>query len=175
MARAAREALIAKEEERRQAEEEAERRREEQAEREREIARLEDERRRRAEEEARSRAANRVSFWDHNGSVMRLARQGDARRFYYERPSSRMARAVAIVDNLLFTGRQSGNRYSGTAYVYASRCRRKYGYQVSGEISGDGKRVVMRGAAPVIGKNCRVSRYVWNSNSTLVFTFQYNQ
>lgn len=181
MARAARQALVDRETERQRAaaakereREEQKRREEEAAERERELARLEDERRRREEEEERRRT-NRTSFWDHNGSLMRLAREGDRRKFFYERPSSRMARAVSIVDNLLFAGRQSGSRFEGTAYVYASRCRRKYGYQVSGEISGDGKRVVMRGAAPVIGSNCRVSRYEWNSNSTLVFSFQYDR
>lgn len=115
------------------------------------------------------------SYWDHNGSLMRLATDGDRRKFFYENPSSRMARAVATVDRLLFSGRQAGRRYEGTAYVYATRCRRKYGYQVKGDISEDGKRVVMRGAAPVIGSNCRVSRYDWNSNSTLVFSFQYAQ
>lgn len=175
MARAAREGLAAEGRKKREAEE-ARKRQEEDAAREREFARLEDERRRREEEEAeRRRAANRQSFWDHNGSLMRLDRQGNARRFYYQRPSSRMARAVSIVDRLLFTGRQSGNRYSGTAYVFSSRCRRKFGYQVSGELSAGGKRLVMRGAAPVIGSNCRVSRYVWNGNSNLVFTFQYER
>lgn len=134
--------------------------------REREVARLQKEQR---------QARPQTSFWDHNGSLMRLAADGDRRKFYYEKPSSRMARAVSVVDNLLFSGRKVGNRYEGTAYVYASRCGRKYGYQVSGEISGDGKRVVVRGAAPVIASNCRVSRYDWNSNSTLVFSFQYAQ
>ena len=134
--------------------------------RDREMARLEEERR---------QARPQTSYWDHNGSLMRLATDGERRTFFYENPSSRMARAVATVDRLLFSGRQVGRRYEGTAYVYASRCRRKYGYQVKGDISGDGKRVVMRGAAPVIGSNCRVSRYDWNSNSTLVFSFQYAQ
>ncbi len=172
MARAARDGLAAEETRKRQAQEAKQR--EDQTRKEREFVRLEDERRRREEEE-RQRAANRRTFWDHNGSLMRLAKQGNSRKFYYQRPSSRMARAVSLVDPLLFTGRQSGNSYSGTAYVYSSRCRRKFGYRVNGEISSNGKRVVMRGSAPVIGSNCRVSRYEWNGNSTLVFSFRYAQ
>lgn len=104
--------------------------------------------------------------WDHNGSVMSLNINGPSMEIRYARPSSRMRRAVSLLDNLLFIGTDQGGRYEGTAYVYSSKCRRKFGYQVSGDRSGG--RIELRGAAPVV-QNCRVTGYAWNSNSVLVF------
>lgn len=96
---------------------------------------------------------DRQSFWMHNGSVMRLEADGARRRFLYEAPRPGMREAGAKRGTVLFAGERQGNRYAGTAYVFARGCA-PFPYRVEGPISVDERRVVMRGAAPRVRKGC---------------------
>ena len=63
------------------------------------------------------------SFWEHNGSLMRLESDGsDKRVFSYEQPSSRMRGAGVERGTVLFEGRRVGDDYVGTARVFSSNC-----------------------------------------------------
>ena len=48
------------------------------------------------------------SFWDHNGSTMRLVANGNERQFVYEVPSKRMYNTGVRRGNVLFNGYKSG-------------------------------------------------------------------
>ncbi|TGE00620.1 hypothetical protein [Methylobacterium nonmethylotrophicum] len=96
------------------------------------------------------------SLWEHNSSVVSLEAAGNQRRFYYHRPRAGMGEAGARPGSLLFEGIRSGNRYHGTAYIFAGRCG-TYPYRVSGTVIQD-REVVMRGMAPRIDRSdCQVS------------------
>lgn len=94
-------------------------------------------------------AASADSFWDHNGSQMRLRADGDRRTITYERPKTVIARQGVERGTLLFEGRISGpaGEYSGTAYVFSARCG-KQSYAVTGELQDDGSRISLSGEAP---------------------------
>lgn len=59
------------------------------------------------------------TFWNHNGSVMRLQAHGNQRVFSYEVPTNRMAGAGVDSGTVLFDGVRQGNRYYGTARVFS--------------------------------------------------------
>ena len=66
--------------------------------------------------------AHADSCWNHNGSLMRLKANGNARAFYYENPRSVLANAGVVRGTLLFDGAKNGNRYDGTARRFSTRC-----------------------------------------------------
>jgi hypothetical protein len=109
---------------------------------------------------------NASSFWDHNGSIVGLEAEGNHRRFIYAFPRTGMQNAGATEGALLFDGETSGTSYAGIAYIFNARCGQTP-YTVSGPILDNGRRVVMHGRAPRIGRNCQVSGYF---EDTLVFT-----
>lgn len=108
------------------------------------------------------------SHWLHNGSIMRLEADGNARRFYYVAPRAGMRRVGASNGTLLFDGVRNGETYTGTAYIFAAGCAPQP-YPVAGTVSAGNNRVVMVGRAPRIGKRCDVTGY---RDDTLVFTYQ---
>ena len=105
------------------------------------------------------------SRWHHNGSTLYLIASGQKREFYYEEPRDGMAQAGAHPGAPLFVGRAVRGQYVGTAYIYNARCGR-IGYQVSGPILDNYKRVVLKGRVPVVARDCRVQRY---ADDTLEF------
>jgi hypothetical protein len=107
-----------------------------------------------------------IPLWNHNGSTMRLVAVGSTRKFFYENPREGLASVGVTTGKLLFTGRKSGNSYSGTAYIF-SHCGQAP-YRVSGPVSGDQRQVTLYGRAPVVAADCRISSY---QDDALVFTF----
>lgn len=105
-------------------------------------------------------------LWEHNGSTVKLLADGANRSFFYENPRPGLVERGVSAGTLLFTGKKSGNSYSGTAYVF-TRCGKRP-YQVSGNVTADQRQVTLFGKAPVTDANCNVIRY---RNGTLVFTF----
>lgn len=105
-------------------------------------------------------------LWDHNGSTMRLAANGAARKFFYENPRSGLGSAGVSRGTLLFTGQKIGNTYSGMAYVF-SKCGSR-GYAVNGSVSEDQRTVTLYGKAPIVDSSCRMTT---NRDDELVFTF----
>ncbi len=106
-------------------------------------------------------------LWMHNGSIMRLEASGDRRRFVYEVPRKGMRAVGAAEGTLLFEGERDGERYRGTARVFAKGCRPAT-YKVEGSVSADERTVVLTGRAPRIADNCRIKGY---RPDRLVFTY----
>jgi hypothetical protein len=104
------------------------------------------------------------SWWSHNGSVVELRARGDARVFSYAIPRDGVP---ARAGDTLFHGRRTGSNYSGTAYLFSSRCG-VIGYSVSGTVSASQRRVVLRGRAPQRDNNCRIVGYTAD-----VLTFEF--
>jgi len=100
----------------------------------------------------------RHTLWEHNGSIVHLEVNQDQRRFFYDKPRPGMAKVGVKPGTLLFDGQSHANAYTGTTYIFNPRCGR-VPYRVSGPILDDGRRVVVRGNAPHVDGNCRVSRY----------------
>jgi Bacterial SH3 domain len=98
-------------------------------------------------------------LWNHNGSTVYLVAQGRSRKFFYKEPRLGMFNAGAKPDSLLFDGEAIGEQYQGTAYQFNSRCG-KIPYRVSGPILDNYRRVELRGQAPRVDNNCRVTGYV---------------
>jgi hypothetical protein len=92
--------------------------------------------------------------WDHNGSVMYLIANGSSRELFYEKPRPGMVEAGAKTGSLLFRGEVSNGQYIGTTYMFNLQCG-QVPFQVKGGILDDGKRIVLTGLAPRIGRNCR--------------------
>jgi hypothetical protein len=95
------------------------------------------------------------SLWHHNGSTLHLVASGQKREFYYEEPRAGMVQAGARKGSLLFSGVAKANRYIGTAFIYHPQCG-TFSYQVSGPILDNYRRVILRGQASRIGRDCKV-------------------
>lgn len=96
-----------------------------------------------------------TTYWNHNGSLMRLDASGSARSFAYEQPRPGMEAAGARPGDVVFEGRREGAGYVGTAYIFNKNCGR-FPYDVVGRVSPDDRRVVLEGQAPRVGRDCRV-------------------
>jgi hypothetical protein len=95
-------------------------------------------------------SAHADSFWNHNGSQMRLTASGQQRTITYELPRSGIAAQGVRPGTVLFEGtltEGSVGDYSGTAYVFSARCGRM-AYEVSGELQNDGTQIALSGQAP---------------------------
>lgn len=104
------------------------------------------------------------SWWSHNGSVVELRAQGSARTFSYAIPRTGLP---ARTGDILFNGRRSGSKYSGTAYLFSSSCG-IIGYSVIGSVSANQRRVVLRGRAPRRDSTCLIVGY---TEDVLTFEF----
>jgi hypothetical protein len=107
----------------------------------------------------------RSSTWSHNNALVELVSLGNERIFgYLEMYGSTVPAAPG---DIVFRGRRTGRTYTGTAYLFSSRCGR-VGYRVSGYITGGESRVVMTGRAPRRNAQCQVIGYRIDS---LVFDY----
>jgi hypothetical protein len=95
------------------------------------------------------------TYWMHNGSVLCLIAGGDLRAFFYHKPRPGMIQAGVKPGDLLFSGRATGMRYIGTAYLFKRRCG-KFDYEVQGDILDNYHRVRMYGQAPKVDDNCKI-------------------
>jgi len=95
------------------------------------------------------------SFWDHNGSVMRLQADGAYRWITYERPRAGIAAEGVSPGTLLFDGVRQGDRYSGTARVFSSVCAAPMAYRMDGYVVNNSL-IVLEGSRPEF-RNCRAT------------------
>jgi hypothetical protein len=112
------------------------------------------------------------SYWDYGGSIMHLEAVPDtpSRVFYVYRPSSAMSAMGAHPGDLFFSGRRIGDRYEGTAYVYAGRCGR-FPYSVTGSVQFGDQTIIISGRKPNIDQtSCRIDGYV---STQLVLQYQF--
>jgi hypothetical protein len=101
---------------------------------------------------------------------MSLAANGDHRAFYYEQPRSGVVQAGVRPGTLYFDGVTDGRQYSGTAYVFSTKCGAT-GFPVAGPVSPDSRQVILYGQSPVINAlSCQIMGY-HNYNDTLAFNF----
>ena len=96
------------------------------------------------------------SFWNHNGSLVRLVANGQQRWFYYEIPRSGMQEQGVSQGTLLFDGFRSGDRYYGTARRFRGDCAEPLTYSVEGIVNGE-QQVVLSGVYPVYTSGCRAT------------------
>lgn len=115
------------------------------------------------------------SFWNHNGSVMRLVANGSERAFLYEIPSQKMINAGVESGSVLFYGHKNGNKYFGTSTVFSKNCYYNLAYKVSGNVYS-GPKVVL------IGRHRKYNTSNGNCIPTdsivtdkLVFTYMYSE
>ena len=109
--------------------------------------------------------ALRSSTWSHNDALVELVSLGNERVFrYLEMYASTVP---ASPGDIVFRGRRIGRTYTGTAYLFSSRCGR-VGYRVTGYVTNGESRVVMTGRAPRRNAQCRVIGYRIDS---LVFDY----
>ena len=99
------------------------------------------------------------TLWSHNGSVLYLIKSGKGREFHYKEPRPEMVQAGAYRGALLFAGQSNNHQYSGTAFLFSSRCG-QLPYHVSGPILDNHERVQLKGRAPRVGSDCSVIGYV---------------
>lgn len=115
-----------------------------------------------------------VSFWDHNGSNMRIEQYGKDVTIAYEEPRSGIRKHGVSSGDTLFYGQVSPNgRLTGEAFVFRRGCEPE-SYSVSGHWNPDSGQhdLTLRGAAPIRERGgCDVVDYSNSSGSaTLRFT-----
>ncbi len=98
-------------------------------------------------------AAHADSFWNHNGSTMRLQAYGQERVMRYEIPTERMRNAGAESGTILLTAQRIGNRYQGTARVFTKFCPEPLLYAVAGPVVNEGT-IVLYGQRPGFSAHC---------------------
>jgi hypothetical protein len=115
------------------------------------------------------------SYWDYEGSILHLEAAPDtpSRVFYVYRPSSAMSATGAHPGDLFFSGRRVGDRYEGTAYVFAGRCGR-FAYSVVGSVRNGDRTIAISGSKPTVDpSSCRQSSPVL-TQFELTYQFRVN-
>jgi len=109
------------------------------------------------------------SYWNHNGSLMRLAAHGTARNFYYAAPRPGMANIGVRPGTLFFDGWRDGNRYSGTARVFSPDCGASP-FAIDGWVASE-THVILEGWRPVFHNCIPTGEQIWEH---LEFTYSYS-
>ncbi len=112
------------------------------------------------------------SFWDHNGSLMRLEANGAQRILTYEEPRPILERAGATRGTVLFDGRNVGDYYVGRARRFSRYCDAPLVYDVEGPVTNNGLRIVVRGEREVYAEGCRPTGRI--VEDVLVFTYEWS-
>jgi len=95
------------------------------------------------------------SLWEHNGSILQLREQGMLRSFRYTQPRAELQNAGVENGTVLFEGKKSGDRFSGTAYRFSKGCG-AVGYAVEGTMSPNRGGLTLSGRAPKRNSKCEV-------------------
>ncbi|ODA66468.1 hypothetical protein A7A08_02591 [Methyloligella halotolerans] len=97
-------------------------------------------------------------LYDHNGSTMEIEFcDGGSVVIEYVEPRPGLKSAGVRSGTVLFRGSQAGDgKVSGEATIFDKTCG-PLAYPVAGEAEGDV--LVLKGAAPIRGQNCKVARY----------------
>lgn len=107
------------------------------------------------------------SFWDHNGSLMRIIAQGQERWIVYETPRQGMVDQGVQSGTLFFNGRRIGNSYQGVARAFSRNCPQPMTFPISGQVINEST-IVLEGMRPVFS-NCQPSGKM--KFESLVFTY----
>lgn len=112
------------------------------------------------------------SYWDHNGSRMKIEEDGKTRKIVYEQPRSTLADAGVKPGTVLFDGElKSDGRLSGYAKLFRKGCN-PIDYYVEGGFDQANGTLLLQGQAPIYsGQGCKITGYSDdNSASSLAFT-----
>lgn len=104
---------------------------------------------------------------DHNGSAMRIEREGSRIRIVYDVPRPGLREAGVMPGMLVFEGVQTGDKLAGRAFAFKRGCQ-PAGYDVAGEIAGD--RIELRGPGPKRSGCAVVSLDAGSPHSFLAFS-----
>jgi hypothetical protein len=108
------------------------------------------------------------SFWDHNGSIMRLEASDNKRTFTYEKPSEKMQNIGVIKGTVLFNGIRKGDKYYGAAHVFSKYCDYSLPYDVSGTVY-NGPQVVLTGTRPNYSRECLATEKTTTDTLTFIY------
>jgi len=107
-------------------------------------------------------------YWNHNESLVSLVLDGAKQKIFYETPRSGLAEVGVKPGALLFEGQRNGKNFVGISYIFTRTCESQ-GYEVTGEISDDARQITLKGKAPLLDSNCKITGY---RDDILIFTIQ---
>jgi hypothetical protein len=99
-----------------------------------------------------------TSTWDHNNSVVSVRVAGDRITISYEQPRQGMIDEGVRRGTTLFDGHRSGNRLSGTSYVFDRNCP-PIPYPDDGVLSSEREIVLSGRRVPTQLANCQAAAY----------------
>jgi len=99
-----------------------------------------------------------TSIWDHNNSVMSIRVAGDRITIFYEQPRQGMIDEGVRRGTILFDGHRSGNRVSGTSYVFDRNCP-PIPYADDGVVSSEREIVLSGRRVPTQLASCQAVAY----------------
>lgn len=103
---------------------------------------------------------------DHNGSAMRIEREGSRVRIVYDAPRPGLREAGVMPGMIVFEGVQTGDKLAGRAFAFKRGCQ-PAGYDVAGSIAGD--RIELNGPGPKRSGCAVVSLDAGSPHSFLAF------
>lgn len=109
-------------------------------------------------------------LFDHQGSTMRVERNGSTVSIFYSQPRSGIRNVGVQPGTLLFEGQLNAGYLEGNSRIFSRRCG-EIDYFVYGDFRA-GAPFVLSGAAPVLGReSCQIVDNVYDGpNANLVFT-----
>lgn len=118
---------------------------------------------------AASPAVAGQTCWMHNGSLVRMLAEGNARKILYEEPRPGLRKIGVTRGTVLFTGERKGRSYSGIARMFSTECPGAITeYVVEGRASDRQARIVLTGRRELYRHCAPTDRFV---EDTLVFTY----
>lgn len=109
-----------------------------------------------------------TTLWCHNGSLMGLVEEGEARKLVYFKPRNDDLGAAVKNDPVLVEATVSGTQWTGKARHYSARCGNRQ-FDIAGAAAADGKRLDVTGKRDSFtGATCDA---VTKVTEDLAFTF----
>lgn len=114
-------------------------------------------------------AAHADSYYNHNGSIMRVVEQGNWLRIIYEQPRPGLVSIGLRPGTLLLEGQFDGGLYlDGMTRIFSERCR-EVDYYVYCQYQRDGD-FTLSGAAPVLESDgCRIVDNIYDGDNANLF------
>lgn len=113
------------------------------------------------------------SYWNHNGSVMRLEAKDNQRIFYYEKPTQHIQETGVVSGDILFDGTRKDNQYYGTIRKFSKYCPAPLIYEVTGVISENETKITLIGEYESRSKTCHSTGEI--KTEKLIFTYMHSE
>jgi hypothetical protein len=92
-------------------------------------------------------------YWSVDGSTLKMAADGSARKFFYVQPDPKAEAAGAQRGDLFLEATWSDHGFTGTVHGLEGRCGR-VPYRVDGTVRDSNRRLDMQGQRPRVDGNC---------------------